>query len=410
MSQSSVPAPWKTVTLGDVASVSRGASPRPIASPRWFENKSDVGWVRISDLGRSDGLTLRATTQRLSAEGIARSRYLPPGTLILSIAATVGVPIVTGIPTCIHDGFVSIENLKGVHQPYLLYALKAAQSALRKAGQTGSQANINSDIVKRLPLLLPPEEEQRAIADALRDTDELILSFQRFISKKQAIKRGMLQELLTGKASLQNSPSSGRDATLGELVTWLSGGTPDRNNPAYWGGAIPWISAATLRRTRVHDSDQHLTAAGVRAGSKIAPAGATLLLVRGMALHREMRIGMATRPVSFNQDVKALIPKPGVLPEYLVYALQARSSHMLDLVSSAGSGTGVLDTQLLQRLPIWIPDETSQCRIVAAINAVDRNVEELHHSLSKARAIKQGMMQMLLTGRNRLLAQGEGYE
>lgn len=180
---------------------------------------------------------------------------------------------------------------------------------------------------------------------------------------------------------------------LTAVTTWLSGGTPNRANASYWGGTIPWISAATLKRTRIRDSDQHLTEAGLRAGSKIAPAGATLVLVRGMALHREARIGMAIRPVSFNQDVKALVPKPGLLPEYLVYALQARSAQVLNLVSSAGSGTGVLNTQLLQRLPIWVPDENTQSNVVAAIASVDRHIETLERMIAKKQAIKRGMMQ-----------------
>lgn len=189
---------------------------------------------------------------------------------------------------------------------------------------------------------------------------------------------------------------------LAAVTTWLSGGTPNRANASYWGGTIPWISAATLKRTRIHDSDQRLTEAGVRAGSKLAPTGATLVLVRGMALHREARIGMAIRPVSFNQDVKALVPKPGLLPEYLMYALQARSSQVLDLVSSAGSGTGVLNTQLLQRLAIWVPDEKTQSNIVAAIDSADRHIEALERVIAKKQAIKQGMMQQLLTGKTRL--------
>src|SRR5690348_11814139 len=104
------PSDWRRVRLGDLASISRGASPRPIASPRWFSETSDVGWVRIADVGRSDGLRLTKTTQRLSADGIAHSRLLSPGTLIMSIAATVGLPVITGIPACIHDGFVAFER------------------------------------------------------------------------------------------------------------------------------------------------------------------------------------------------------------------------------------------------------------------------------------------------------------
>ena len=184
--------------------------------------------------------------------------------------------------------------------------------------------------------------------------------------------------------------NASRIAPLTSITTWLSGGTPDRMNGSYWGGTIPWISAATLKQARIDDSDQYLTEAGVRSGSKMAPVGAILVLVRGMALHRETRIGIVARPVSFNQDIKALIPSPGVLPAFLLYSLQARSKQILDLVSSAGSGTGVLDTQLLRRLEISVPDEHVQQNVVAAIDAVESYVATLARLIAKKRAIRQG--------------------
>lgn len=189
---------------------------------------------------------------------------------------------------------------------------------------------------------------------------------------------------------------------LASITTWMSGGTPNRGNESYWSGTIPWISAATLKRSLIYDSDQFLTSAGLRAGSKLAPVGATLILVRGMALHRETRIGMAVRPVSFNQDVKALVPTAGVVPRFLMYALQARSAQILQLVSSAGSGTGVLDTQLLKRLTIWLPDEPTQQRVVGAIDDVGQQIQANERSIAKKEGVKQGMMQQLLTGKTRL--------
>jgi len=189
---------------------------------------------------------------------------------------------------------------------------------------------------------------------------------------------------------------------LSFITSWSSGGTPNRSNPAFWNGTIPWISAATLKGSRIATSDQYLTEAGLRAGSKLAPVGATLVLVRGMALHRETRIGLVERRVSFNQDVKALVPKPGVLPEFLLFALQARSKEIRDLVSSAGSGTGVLNTQLLQRLPIWVPNERTQRAVVQAMSDADNLITTLERRLAKKQAIKQGMMQQLVTGRTRL--------
>jgi restriction endonuclease S subunit len=108
------------------------------------------------------------------------------------------------------------------------------------------------------------------------------------------------------------------------------------------------------------------------------------------------------RPVSFNQDVKALIPRPGLVPIYLTYSLHAQRARILELVSSAGSGTGVLDTGLLKRLPIWLPDPHEQERIVDTIEAADSEVEALERTIAKKQAIKQGMMQELLTGKTRL--------
>lgn len=193
-----------------------------------------------------------------------------------------------------------------------------------------------------------------------------------------------------------------RTLPLGSITAWYSGGTPNRSNGAYWNGTIPWISAATLKGSRISDSDQHLTEAGLHAGSNLAPKGATLVLVRGMALHRETRIGLAQLPVSFNQDVKALVPKEGILPEFLLYALQARSGQIRELVSSAGSGTGVLNTQLLQRLPIWVPSEETQRTVVRTMSHADDLIATLERLITKKQAIKQGMMQQLLTGRTRL--------
>jgi len=190
--------------------------------------------------------------------------------------------------------------------------------------------------------------------------------------------------------------------TLGSVTSWLSGGTPNRSNEEYWSGSVPWISASTLKDLEIYDSPQRVTAAAVRAGSKMAPIGATLILVRGMALHRELRAGIVTRPVCFNQDVKALIPAPSVLPRFLLYAIYAQGRQILDLVSSAGSGTGVLDTSLLKRVRIWLPSPRRQAEVVAILDDVERHLATMDRLIAKKQAVKQGMMQQLLIGKTRL--------
>ncbi|WP_024477216.1 restriction endonuclease subunit S [Arthrobacter sp. CAL618] len=189
---------------------------------------------------------------------------------------------------------------------------------------------------------------------------------------------------------------------IGEITRWLSGGTPDRSNASYWRGEIPWISAFTLKTTEISTSDQFITKDAVASGSKMAPLDSTLLLVRGSALHKEIRAGLVVAPVAFNQDVKALIPTEAIVPKYLTFAIQGNADQLLRLVTSAGNTAGVLDTKVVQDFEIHVPERREQQKIIAALNDADSFVMTLERLITKKQSIMQGMMQQLLTGKTRL--------
>ncbi len=189
---------------------------------------------------------------------------------------------------------------------------------------------------------------------------------------------------------------------LGDVTRWLSGGTPSRSIERFWVGDIPWISASTLQTIEIFESDQNVTKEAVSAGSKMAPVNATLLLVRGSALHSEIRAGIVVSPVCFNQDVKALIPNNRVYPKFLTYAILGNEDKMLKLVSSAGNTAGVLDTKLVQAFQIWLPSFHEQTAIATALSDVDALLDGLDRLIAKKRDLKQAAMQQLLTGKPRL--------
>lgn len=192
---------WGVRELGSLASVQRGASPRPIDSPMWFDEGSSVGWVRISDVTKS-GMYLRETLQRLSTLGIQHSRPVARGSLIMSICATVGRPIITEIGTCIHDGFVVFDHLQA-DTHFLYYVLGSIEGDWSRHGQTGSQMNLNTGLINRTEVSMPPtREEQRTIATVLSDMDAEIAALESKLAKARQIKQGMMQELLTGRIRL----------------------------------------------------------------------------------------------------------------------------------------------------------------------------------------------------------------
>jgi type I restriction enzyme S subunit len=160
-----LPSGWSLVQIRHLARVGRGASPRPIDDPTWFDPNGRYGWVRISDVTAS-GRYLESTEQRLSEAGAARSVKLEPGALILSIAASVGYPIITHTPCCIHDGFVYFSGLAGLEPEYLYYLLLGG-GMFGGLGKLGTQLNLNTDTIGDIRIPVPSHQEQRAIVAAL---------------------------------------------------------------------------------------------------------------------------------------------------------------------------------------------------------------------------------------------------
>ena len=100
---------WEQRKLGDLADIVRGASPRPIKDPKWFDIESDIGWLRISDVTEQDG-RIHFLEQRISVAGQEKTRVLTEPHLLLSIAATVGKPLINYVSTGVHDGFLIFQN------------------------------------------------------------------------------------------------------------------------------------------------------------------------------------------------------------------------------------------------------------------------------------------------------------
>jgi type I restriction enzyme S subunit len=191
---------WVVKRLGEIAKIQRGASPRPIDSPLWFDDTSPIGWVRISDVTRAR-MFLLETMQRLSPLGVKNSRPVATGSLIMSICATVGRPIITKIDVCIHDGFVVFDDLQA-DKFFVYYVLKWIEPDWSKHGQTGSQMNLNTGLINGTRIQLPPPPEQIAIAEVLTDMDAELEALEQRREKTRALKQAMMQELLTGRTRL----------------------------------------------------------------------------------------------------------------------------------------------------------------------------------------------------------------
>ncbi len=162
---------------------------------------------------------------------------------------------------------------------------------------------------------------------------------------------------------------------LEELAKFSSGGTPNKNRADFWGGEFPWVTAKDLKSLIIKESLDHLTNEGFK-NAKITPENSILILVRGMTLHKDVPVCLTSRPVAFNQDIKALVCSKTILPIYLVLYLRFQKSMLLDLVDSAGHGTGRIDTDLLKNFQIKFPPLQSQKAIADLLATWDEAIEK----------------------------------
>ena len=135
---------------------------------------------------------------------------------------------------------------------------------------------------------------------------------------------------------------------LSKVTEWSSGGTPSKSNLDYWGGSIPWVSAASMRGKYYSDSELKITEQAVTHVAKMAEPNSILLLVRGSMLWNKIPVGITTRRVAFNQDVKCITPTTELVSaEFLLIWFLAQEHHLMNMVSGTGIGAGKLDTSEL---------------------------------------------------------------
>jgi len=184
---------WEQRELGELANIVRGASPRPIQDPKWFDDKSDIGWLRIADVTEQNG-RIHYLEQRISKAGQEKTRVLTEPHLLLSIAATVGKPLVNYIKTGVHDGFLIFLNPK-FDREFMFQWLEMFRPKWQKYGQPGSQVNLNSDLVKNQEIMLPSAEEQKKVGEFFAQLDHLITLHQRKVNHLQEQKKSLLQQM-----------------------------------------------------------------------------------------------------------------------------------------------------------------------------------------------------------------------
>jgi type I restriction enzyme S subunit len=194
---------WKEVRLGDVASINRGGSPRPIED--YITDGEGYNWIKIGDVG-VDAKYITSTEEKIIKEGLSKTRFVKSGDFILSNSMSFGRPYILKIDGCIHDGWLVIQKYSQTFNIDFLYYILGYDTTLAqyKSMAAGSGVlNLNKEIVKEVQLRIPSIDEQIVIASILVNADKEIEIQKQKLAAMQAQKKGLMQVLLTGERRIK---------------------------------------------------------------------------------------------------------------------------------------------------------------------------------------------------------------
>ena len=288
--------------------------------------------------------------------------------------------------------------------------------ALNNMLEQGAQPNISSSQLERIVIRKPTIEiEQKIIADVLSDTDKLIACLAQLIAKKQAIKTATMQQLLTGRTRLpqfalrpDGTPKGYKSSELGQIPEdWginsinkvgsiITGSTPPTAVGCYWDGDIPWITPTDIGDAKnIFESERRITEKGLQ---EIRGLPANSVLVTCIASIGKNAI--LKNAGACNQQINAIVPTALFDVDFLYYNIEFSKERLRQCAGI--TATPIISKALFSDFLLPFPSNKEQTAIATILSDMDSELQALEQKLAKARDVKQGMMQQLLTGRIRL--------
>lgn len=405
-----IPEDWRVVPLGSLASTAKNAIVGgPFGSDLVSTDyvSSGVPVVRGQNMGQAyiSGdfvFVSKAKAKSLSAN-LAR-----PGDLIFTQRGTLGqVSIVPSAP--FPEYVVSQSQMKlalsseVADRQYIFqyFCSTAGQTQIVESAIQTGVPHTNLGILKAYKVTLPANlEEQRAIATALSDVDALLAKLDQLIAKKRDLKQAAMQQLLTGQTRLPGFSGGWEVKRLGDLAETGSGGTPPSSVTAYYDGDIPWVSIADMTGGGkiIFTTERNLTAEGLKnSAAQMFPVGTVLY-----AMYASIgECSIAGVPLCSSQAILGIRTKATLNNDFLFYHLTSLKP-VIKTMGQQGTQAN-LNAGMVRAFEIKLPKLAEQAAIATVLSDMDAELATLETRRDKTRALKQGMMQALLTGRIRLV-------
>lgn len=269
---------------------------------------------------------------------------------------------------------------------------------------TRSHQRANLEDIFKIWLPVPPQLTQRAIAGYLdRETarlDGLVAAKERVLGLLAEKRRSLITRAVTrgldphgplrdsGIPWLGQIPANWSLIPLRFLVNVVSGATPDTGKRDFWNGDIPWVSPKDMKRDEIEDAEDHVNALALSSTPlHMIDPPAVLIVVRGMILAHSFPTAITMRPLTINQDMKALHCRELLKPLFLRDFLRGLEAQLVSIAGESAHGTRKLESEVLGRFEVCVPPIEVQRAIVAHIASETAKLDAMHAATERTIAL-----------------------
>ena len=378
---------WKYVKLGEVCTVERGGSPRPI-DDFITTDENGINWIKIGDADESMYIT--KTAQRIKPEGMKKSRYVKPGDFLLSNSMSFGRPYILKIDGCIHDGWLVLRDENNVFDKKFLYYYLSAPITYKKFKSMavgGVVNNLNSDMVRKVHVPIPSQEEQHRISDRLDKVSNVIFLRNQQLAKLDELVKARFVEMFGDPVKNTMDWEIKPLSELGELNRGVSKARP-RNSPELLGGPYPLIQTGEVANAKTYITSFNSTYSekGL-AQSKMWPKGTLCITIAANIA----QTSILTFDACFPDSVVGFISR-NMTNELFIHYWFSFFQKILDEQAPQVAQKNI-NLKILSELNVIVPPLSLQNRFAAFVERVDQQKQTVQQSLEKLELMKKALMQ-----------------